>query len=61
VETRKSVSLRAGNIVGSPFFSRAVTLLNSVDDFVKGCHMQTARDTYGRSAIRGLIANILIE
>jgi hypothetical protein len=39
VGTHKLVSRRAGGVVGSPFFSRAVALLNSVDDFAKGCHV----------------------
>jgi hypothetical protein len=30
-----------------PFFSRAVALLNSVDDYVKGCYALTTWDTYG--------------
>jgi hypothetical protein len=38
------------------FFSGAVDLFNSVDDYAKGCYTRTARDTYGRNAIRGLSA-----
>jgi hypothetical protein len=30
-----------------PFFSRAVALLNSIDDYAKGCYVLTAWDTYG--------------
>jgi hypothetical protein len=30
-----------------PFFSGAVALLNSVDDFTKGCYMWTTWDMYG--------------
>jgi hypothetical protein len=30
------------------FFSWAVTLLNSVDDYMKDCYTQTMQDTYGR-------------
>jgi hypothetical protein len=30
-----------------PFFSGAVALLNSVDDYMKGCYMWTMCDTYG--------------
>jgi hypothetical protein len=33
-----------------PFFSRAVALLNSVDDFVKGCYMWTTWDIDGRGS-----------
>jgi hypothetical protein len=33
--TRKSVSRRAGDVAGSSFFSRAVTLSNTVDDSQK--------------------------
>jgi hypothetical protein len=39
VRTHGSVSQRAVNYVGSPFFSGAVALPNSVDDYVKGCYM----------------------
>jgi hypothetical protein len=31
-----------------PIFSGAVALLNSVDDYAKGCYMWTTWDTYGR-------------
>jgi hypothetical protein len=31
-----------------PFFSGAVNLFKSVDDYMKGCYMWTAWDTYGR-------------
>jgi hypothetical protein len=31
-----------------PFFSGAVALLNSVDDYAKDCYMWTTWDTYGR-------------
>jgi hypothetical protein len=30
-----------------PFFSGAVALLNSVDDYIKCCYMRTMWDTYG--------------
>jgi hypothetical protein len=40
--TRRSASRRAGDIVRNFFFSGAVTLSNSVDDFAKGCYMWTA-------------------
>jgi hypothetical protein len=33
-----------------PFFSGAVTLLNSVDDYVKCCYMRTMWDTYGHGS-----------
>jgi hypothetical protein len=33
-----------------PFFSRAVDLFKSVDDYVKGCYTWTASDTYGRGS-----------
>jgi hypothetical protein len=39
--TRRSVSQCAGDVVGNSFFSRAVTLSNTVDNFVKGCYMWT--------------------
>jgi hypothetical protein len=39
VGTCKSVSRRAGYVVESPFFSGVVTLLNSIDDYVKDCHI----------------------
>jgi hypothetical protein len=32
METRRLVSRRAGDVVGSSFFSGAVTLSNTVDD-----------------------------
>jgi hypothetical protein len=31
-----------------PFFSGAVTLLNFVDDYAKGCYTRIARDMYCR-------------
>jgi hypothetical protein len=46
--THRSVSRRAGNVVGNSFFSGAVTLSNSVDDFMKGCYMWTMWDMYGQ-------------
>jgi hypothetical protein len=33
-----------------PFFSGAVVLLNSIDDYVKGCYARTTQDTYGRGS-----------
>jgi hypothetical protein len=36
--TGKSVSQRVEDLVGNSFFSRVVTLSNSVDDFMKGCY-----------------------
>jgi hypothetical protein len=36
--TPRSVSRRADDVVRNSFFSRAVTLSNSVDDFVKDCY-----------------------
>jgi hypothetical protein len=39
--TRRSISRRAGDVVGNSFFSGEVTLSNSIDDFVKGCYMWT--------------------
>jgi hypothetical protein len=40
VGTCTSVSHRAGDVVKSLFFSGVVTLLNSIDDYVKGCHIR---------------------
>jgi hypothetical protein len=40
VGTHRSVSQRAGDVVRSPFFSRAVALSNVVDDYVKGYHIR---------------------
>jgi hypothetical protein len=45
--TRRSVSRRAGDVVRNSFFSRVVTLSNSVDDIAKGCYTWSAWDTYG--------------
>jgi hypothetical protein len=36
--THRLASRRAGDIVESSFFSGAVTLSSSVDDFTKGCY-----------------------
>jgi hypothetical protein len=36
--THRSVSRRAGDVVKNFFFLRAVTLSNSIDDFVNGCY-----------------------
>jgi hypothetical protein len=36
--THRSVSQRARDVVGNSFFLGAVTLSNSVDDFVKDCY-----------------------
>jgi hypothetical protein len=33
-----------------PFFSGAVALLNSVDDYVKDCYTRTVQDTYSRGS-----------
>jgi hypothetical protein len=46
--TRRSVSRRAGDVVRNSFFSGAVTLSNSVNDFAKDCYMWTTWDTYDR-------------
>jgi hypothetical protein len=46
--TRRSVSRRAGDVVGNSFFSRAMS--NSIDDFMKGCYTWTAWDMYGRGS-----------
>jgi hypothetical protein len=40
VGTRGSVSRHARDVVGNPFFLRVVTLSNTIDDFVKGCHIR---------------------
>jgi hypothetical protein len=37
--TYRSVSRRARDVVGNSFFSGAMTLSISVDDFTKGCYM----------------------
>jgi hypothetical protein len=36
--TARSVSRCADDVVENSFFSRVVTLSNSVDDFVKNCY-----------------------
>jgi hypothetical protein len=41
METHRSVSRRTGDVVGNYFFSGAVTLSNSDDDFAKGCYTWT--------------------
>jgi hypothetical protein len=40
VGTHRSISWHAGDVIISPFFLGAVDLFNSVDDFVKGCHVR---------------------
>jgi hypothetical protein len=40
-------------IVLGAFFSGVVTLLNSVDDYMKGCYMWTTWDTYGLGPYMG--------
>jgi hypothetical protein len=40
VGTHRSASRCAGDVVGSPFFSRAAGLFDSVDDCTKGCHIR---------------------
>jgi hypothetical protein len=40
VGSHRLVSRCARDVVGNPFFSRAVALSNTIDDSMKGCHVQ---------------------
>jgi hypothetical protein len=39
VLTHRLVSRHAGDVVENPFFLGAVAVLNSVDDYMKGCRV----------------------